>query len=61
MKEIKERMDWLEEMEKLGEGRSYQTLIKSEIEERLRRIKQLQPDSNELDSNEPDPDADKEL
>lgn len=49
-------MDWLEEMEKLGEGRSYQTLIKSEIEERLRHIKQLQPDSNE-----PDPGADEKL
>lgn len=41
--EIQERMDWLEEMEKLGEGRSYKVLIKSEIEERLRAIKRLQP------------------
>lgn len=41
--EIQERMDWLEEMEKLGEGRSYKALIKSEIEERLRAIKRLQP------------------
>lgn len=40
--EIQERMDWLEEMEKLGEGRSYKALIKSEIEERLRAIKRLQ-------------------
>lgn len=36
-------MDWLEEMEKLGEGRTYKALIKSEIEERLRAIKRLQP------------------
>lgn len=41
--EIQERMDWLEEMEKLGEGRTYKALIKSEIEERLRAIKRLQP------------------
>lgn len=41
--EIQERMDWLEEMEKLGEGRAYKALIKSEIEERLRAIKRLQP------------------
>lgn len=44
--EIQERMDWLEEMEKLGEGHIYKPLIKSEIEERLRLIKQLQPDAN---------------
>lgn len=41
--EIQERMDWLEEMEKLGEGRTYKPHIKSEIEERLRAIKRLQP------------------
>lgn len=41
--EIQERMDWLDEMEKLGEGRAYQPLIKLEIEERLRAIKRLQP------------------
>lgn len=44
--EIQERMDWLEEMEKLGEGHKYKGLIKSEIEERLRSIKRLQPTSN---------------
>lgn len=43
--EIQERMDWLEEMEKLGEGHNYKPLIKSEIEERLRLIKRLQADS----------------
>lgn len=41
--EIQERMDWLEEMDKLGEGHAYKALIKSEIEERLRAIKRLQP------------------
>ncbi|XP_055304177.1 UPF0193 protein EVG1 homolog [Sitodiplosis mosellana] len=44
--EIQERMDWLEEMEKLGEGHIYKPLIKNEIEERLRLIKRLQPDAN---------------
>lgn len=44
--EIQERMDWLEEMEKLGEGHIHKPLIKIEIEERLRLIKQLQPDPN---------------
>lgn len=39
-------MDWLEEMEKLGEGHKYKPLIKTEIEERLRSIKKLQPHSN---------------
>ena len=39
-------MDWLEEMEKLGEGHIYRRLIKNEIEERLRLIKRLQPDAN---------------
>lgn len=43
LNEIQERIDWLEEMEKLGEGRAYKALIKSEIEERLRAIKRLQP------------------
>lgn len=45
--EIQERMDWLEEMEKLGEGHVYKPLIKSEIEERLRLIKRLQPENSE--------------
>lgn len=46
--EIQERMDWLEEMEKLGEGHMHKALIKSEIEERLRAIKRLQKsNSNE--------------
>lgn len=44
--EIQERVDWLEEMEKLGEGHKYKQKIKSEIEERLRLIKRLQPDVN---------------
>lgn len=44
--EIQERMDWLEEMEKLGEGHIYKPIIKNEIEERLRLIKRLQPDAN---------------
>ncbi|XP_031625531.1 UPF0193 protein EVG1 homolog [Contarinia nasturtii] len=43
--EIQERMDWLEEMEKLGEGHIHRPMIKSEIEERLRLIKRLQPDT----------------
>lgn len=45
--EIQERIDWLEEMKKLGEGRTYESIIKTEIEERLRHIKRLQPDSTE--------------
>lgn len=45
--EIQERMDWLEEMEKLGEGHIYKPLIKSEIQERLCLIKRLQPESTE--------------
>lgn len=48
--EIQERMDWLEEMEKLGEGHIYKPLIKNEIEERLRLIKRLQPESTEKQS-----------
>lgn len=43
--EIQERMDWLEEMEKLGEGHIYKPVIKNEIAERLRLIKRLQPDA----------------
>lgn len=50
--EIQERIDWLEEMKKLGEGRMYESIIKTEIEERLRRIKRLQPDSTEKKKTE---------
>lgn len=39
--EIKEREDWLQEMEALGEGGKYRGLIRLQILERLKAIEAL--------------------
>ncbi|XP_055909941.1 UPF0193 protein EVG1 homolog isoform X2 [Eupeodes corollae] len=40
--QINERADWLAEMEELGEGKKYRDDIKSQIADRLRKIKMLE-------------------
>ncbi|XP_055845568.1 UPF0193 protein EVG1 homolog [Episyrphus balteatus] len=40
--QISERADWLAEMEELGEGKKYREDIKSQIADRLRKIKSLE-------------------
>lgn len=42
MQEIRERADWLNEMEQLGEGKKHRSQIVNEIAERLRIVKQLE-------------------
>lgn len=41
LQEIEERIEWLNEMDKLGEGHKYKQMIQNEIAERMRLIKQL--------------------
>lgn len=45
LQEIQERAEWLDEMEKLGEGHKYRQIIQNEISERLRFIKELEAES----------------
>lgn len=42
LREISERAEWIKDMEKLGEGKQYRTMIRNEIAERLNRIKILE-------------------
>lgn len=39
--EIQERIDWLQEMDELGEGKKYKTIIRNQIDERMRLIQQI--------------------
>lgn len=39
--EIKEREDWLKEMEELGEGDKYKLMIQQQIEARIREMEKL--------------------
>lgn len=41
---------WLEEMEKLGEGKKYRGLIQNQITEKLREIRRLEQQQHEADS-----------
>lgn len=41
MQEIKERKDWLQEMENLGEGNKYRTIIEQQIQEKVREMNHL--------------------
>lgn len=49
LQEIEERIEWLNEMDKLGEGHKYRQMIQNEIAERLRLIKQLDREDSALD------------
>lgn len=40
--EIKDRADWLDDMERLGQGKKHRTMIQSQIAEKLREIKRLE-------------------
>ncbi|XP_037944179.1 UPF0193 protein EVG1 homolog [Teleopsis dalmanni] len=42
LKQINDRAEWLAEMEQLGEGEKYRDEIRSQIADRLRKIKRLQ-------------------
>lgn len=40
--EIRERAEWLSDMERLGEGKKYSDMIQNQIAEKLREIKRLE-------------------
>ncbi|KAI9146330.1 hypothetical protein BKA69DRAFT_14504 [Paraphysoderma sedebokerense] len=40
--EIRERLDWLDEMKELGAGKKYESQIRSEVSLRMSRLEQLQ-------------------
>lgn len=42
LNEIYERIEWLKEMNELGEGKKHRQVIDSEVTERLREIKKLE-------------------
>lgn len=52
LEEIKERSEWIDEMDKLGEGRKYRDMIKNQIAEKLREIKRLEKLDHERESEE---------
>lgn len=41
MQEIKDREEWLKEMEELGEGAKYRLMIKQQIQEKFNEIEKL--------------------
>lgn len=41
MQEIKDREDWLREMEALGEGAKYRLMIQQQIQEKFKQIEKL--------------------
>lgn len=48
--EISERASWLDEMEKLGQGRQHRSVIQNQITEKFREIKRLEVVQHELES-----------
>ena len=42
LNEIYERIEWLKEMNELGEGKKHRQVIDAEVTERLREIKKLE-------------------
>jgi hypothetical protein len=42
LKEINERIDWLKEMDALGEGKKHRVVIDSQVTERLNEIKKIE-------------------
>lgn len=42
LQEIKERIEWLDEMEKLGEAKKHRLVIQSQIQDKLAELKRLQ-------------------
>lgn len=42
LKEIYERIEWLEEMDALGEGKKHRQVIDAQVTERLNEIKKIQ-------------------
>ncbi|GJQ72345.1 hypothetical protein Trydic_g3432 [Trypoxylus dichotomus] len=47
MQEIKERQDWLSEMEALGEGHKHKEVINLQIQAKLRELRELKPNSHD--------------
>lgn len=47
LNEVEERMTWLDQMEKLGEAKKYQSLIRNQVTEKLQEIKRLEQRLNE--------------
>lgn len=48
LNEIYERADWLAEMEELGEGKKHREVIQGQIAERLRGIKRIEKERDQL-------------
>lgn len=42
LNEIYERLDWLKEMDELGEGKKHRQVIETQVTERLREIKRIE-------------------
>lgn len=42
LNEIYERIDWLKEMNQLGEGKKHRQVIEAQVDERLREIKRIE-------------------
>ena len=42
LREIRDRTEWLEDMERLGQGKKYRTMIQNQIASKLREIKRLE-------------------
>ena len=42
LKEIYERIEWLKEMDELGEGKKHRQVIDAQVTERLREIKKIE-------------------
>lgn len=47
--EIGERSDWLADMEELGQGKKYRSMIQNQIAEKLREIKRLEKNQHKAD------------
>lgn len=43
--DIKDREEWLKEMEQLGEGDKYRHIIEQQIQEKVREMSRLHPES----------------
>lgn len=48
--EISERATWLDNMERLGQGKKYRTMIQNQITEKLQEIRRLERKQHETES-----------
>lgn len=52
LEEINERVEWLSEMEALGEGKKHRQVIHAQIADRLNELKRLEREQSKQDSVE---------